>query len=66
MTAVRLGLVTGLAIQVVGCGSLSVTALHDPLYRAVAHVVVETGVQSVQSLARALVERLEERWKTSA
>jgi len=41
-------------------------AERDPLYREVAHLVVETGVQSVQSLARALVERLEERWKTSA
>jgi shikimate kinase len=41
-------------------------AERDPLYREVAHIVVETGVQSVQSLARALVERLEERWKASA
>jgi len=38
-------------------------AERDPLYREVAHVVIETGVQSVQSLARALMERLEERWK---
>jgi shikimate kinase len=37
----------------------------DPLYRQVAHVVVETGLQSVQTLARELIERLEERWKTS-
>ena len=41
-------------------------AERDPLYREVAHVVVETGVQSVQSLTRSLVERLEERWKASA
>ena len=41
-------------------------AERDPLYREAAQVVVETGVQSVQSLARALVERLEERWKASA
>jgi shikimate kinase len=41
-------------------------AERDPLYREVAHVVVETGVQSVQTLARALMDRLEERWKASA
>jgi shikimate kinase len=41
-------------------------AERDPLYREVAHVVVETGVQSVQALTRALAEKLEERWKASA
>jgi shikimate kinase len=38
----------------------------DPLYREVAHVVVETGMQSIQVLARALLDKLEERWKASA
>lgn len=38
----------------------------DPVYRALAHVVVETGSQSVPALARTLLERLEERWKASA
>jgi shikimate kinase len=38
----------------------------DPLYRAVADLVIETGTQSVQALARELVDRLEERWKASA
>jgi shikimate kinase len=41
-------------------------AERDPLYRAVADVVVETGAQSVQALSRALLDRLEERWKASA
>ncbi len=38
----------------------------DPLYREVAHVVVDTGTQSVQMLARGLLEKLEKRWKASA
>ena len=38
----------------------------DPLYQEIADVVVETGSQSVQALARALLEKLEERWKASA
>jgi shikimate kinase len=38
----------------------------DPLYREVAHLVMDTGSQSVQALARALLARLEERWKASA
>jgi shikimate kinase len=41
-------------------------AERDPLYREVAHVVVDTGAQSVPSLARGLLEKLEERWKASA
>jgi shikimate kinase len=44
-------------------------ALHaerDGLYRALADVVVDTGAQSVQLLARGLAEKLEERWKASA
>jgi shikimate kinase len=41
-------------------------AERDPLYAEVAHVVMETGAQSVQALARALIEKLEERWKASA
>jgi shikimate kinase len=38
----------------------------DPLYRSLADLVVDTGTQSVPALARALLERLEERWKASA
>jgi shikimate kinase len=38
----------------------------DPLYGEIADVVVETGAQSVQALARVLLEKLEERWKASA
>jgi shikimate kinase len=38
----------------------------DPLYREVANLVVDTGTQSVQTLARGLLEKLEERWKASA
>jgi shikimate kinase len=38
----------------------------DPLYRSIADLVVETGRQSVQSLARGLIEQLGERWKASA
>jgi shikimate kinase len=38
----------------------------DPLYREVADIVVDTGSQSVQALARMLMEKLEERWKASA
>jgi shikimate kinase len=41
-------------------------AERDPLYSEVADVVVETGAQSVQALARALIDKLEERWKASA
>jgi shikimate kinase len=41
-------------------------AQRDPLYREVADVVVETGAQSVQALARVVLEKLEERWKASA
>lgn len=40
-------------------------AERDSLYREVAHIVVDTGAQSVQVLARQLVQRLEERWKAS-
>jgi hypothetical protein len=36
------------------------------LYREVADVVMDTGAQSVQTLARELLEKLEERWKASA
>jgi len=38
----------------------------DALYRSVADLVIDTGAQSVQFLARELVEKLEERWKASA
>lgn len=41
-------------------------AERDPLYREVADIVVETGAQNVQALARGLLEKLEERWKASA
>ena len=37
----------------------------DALYRSVADLVIDTGAQSVQSLARELIERVEERWKAS-
>jgi shikimate kinase len=38
----------------------------DPLYRTVADLVIDTGAQSVQLLARELLDKLEERWKASA
>jgi shikimate kinase len=38
----------------------------DPLYREVAHLVVDTGRQSVQALARTIVEQLILRCKASA
>ena len=38
----------------------------DPLYREVADVVIDTGRQSVQVLARALLEQLGTLWKRSA
>jgi shikimate kinase len=41
-------------------------AARDPLYREIADIVVETGRQSVQSLARDLLGRLREEWKLSA
>jgi len=41
-------------------------AQRDPLYRAVADYVVDTGRQTVQSLARSLVDQLADRWKASA
>ncbi len=41
-------------------------AERDPLYRALADLVVDTGRQGVQALARDLLEKLEERWKASA
>jgi shikimate kinase len=40
--------------------------VRDPLYRAVADVVVDTGRQSVQTLTRTLLEKLGARWKASA
>lgn len=41
-------------------------AQRDALYGSIAHLVVETGTQSVQALARQLLDKLEERWKASA
>lgn len=41
-------------------------AERDPLYAEVADLVVDTGRQTVQALARDLVNRLGERWKVSA
>ena len=38
----------------------------DPLYRALADIVLETGAQSVQALARRLLDKLEAEWKASA
>jgi len=38
----------------------------DPLYREIADLVVDTGRQSVQVLARGLLEQLGARWKASA
>lgn len=38
----------------------------DPLYREVADIVVDTGRQSVQNLARQLLGQLKETWKLSA
>lgn len=38
----------------------------DPLYRSVADLVVDTGLQSVPALAHDLLDKLEERWKASA
>lgn len=40
-------------------------AERDPLYREVADLVVDTGMQSAQTLARHLLGRLEENWKLS-
>jgi shikimate kinase len=44
----------------------SLYAERDPLYREIADLVVETGRQSVQSLARHLLAELREQWKLSA
>ncbi len=41
-------------------------AERDPLYREVADIVVDTGRQSVQTLARQLLGQLKETWKLSA
>jgi shikimate kinase len=44
-------------------------ALHgerDPLYASIADLVVDTGRQSVQALARELADRLGEQWTASA
>ena len=41
-------------------------AERDPLYLEVADIVVDTGAQSVQVLARGLLEKLEQQWKASA
>jgi shikimate kinase len=41
-------------------------AARDGLYRAVADLVVDTGAQSAQLLARGLLDKLEERWRASA
>ena len=38
----------------------------DPLYRSIADLIVDTGKQSVQALARTLVEQLGDRCKASA
>ena len=41
-------------------------AERDPLYAEIADVVIDTGRQTVQALARELVVRLGERWKAAA
>ena len=41
-------------------------AERDPLYREVADIVLDTGRQSVQTLARQLLARLKDEWKLSA
>ncbi|MGH8736373.1 MAG: shikimate kinase [Burkholderiales bacterium] len=41
-------------------------AQRDPLYRQVADIVIETGTQSVQALARDLLAKIEEKCKVSA
>lgn len=40
-------------------------AERDPLYREIADLVVDTGSQSPQTLARHVLARLEENWKLS-
>ncbi|MDH3320328.1 MAG: shikimate kinase [Betaproteobacteria bacterium] len=40
--------------------------VRDPLYREIADIVIDTGRQSVQNLARHLLGRLREEWKLSA
>jgi shikimate kinase len=40
--------------------------VRDPLYREIADLVVETGRQSVQGLAKDLFNRIREAWKLSA
>jgi shikimate kinase len=41
-------------------------AARDPLYRAIADLVVDTGAQTPQTLARDLLARIEDVWKRSA
>ena len=41
-------------------------AQRDALYASIAHLVVDSGAQSVQALARELLDKLEERWKAAA
>jgi shikimate kinase len=41
-------------------------AERDPLYRSIADLVVDTGRQGVQALARGLLDKLGEEWKASA
>lgn len=41
-------------------------AARDAVYRGIADLVLDTGVQSVQLLVRDLVDRLEDQWKRSA
>lgn len=41
-------------------------AQRDPLYRSIADLIVDTGSQTPQALARQLLPRLEETWQRSA
>lgn len=43
----------------------SLYAERDPLYREIADVVIDTGLQNAPALARQLLARLEENWKLS-
>ena len=41
-------------------------AQRDPLYRAIADVVIDSGRLSIQAVTRTLAEELAQRWKASA
>jgi shikimate kinase len=41
-------------------------AQRDPLYQSIAHITVDTGSQGIAVLVRALLGKLEDRWKRCA